>query len=261
MRAPEATLRKVVLSRRVTAHLDGPLPLSSVLRRLRAHEPDCTIFSFPVPEGTFFGASPELLVARSDRRVSCHPLAGTVARGDTARTDAEAQVQLAASAKNQAEHRYVVEDIADSLRPLCESLSVPKAPSLVTFRAVAHLGTRIEGQLTDPTPIIALLELLHPTPAVGGTPRALALQTMIDVEPVPRGHWAGPVGWVSANGDGEWMIGFRSACVHADGVTLTLQAGAGVVADSIPDEEAVETTVKLTSVLESVVPGGSAHLR
>jgi isochorismate synthase len=262
MRAPGAELRKVVLSRTVTAHLDGPLPLSSVLRRLRSHEPNCTIFSLPVPEGTFFGASPELLIARSGRHISCHPLAGTIARGDTARSDADAQGRLAASPKDQAEHRYVVDGIAETLRPLCDSLAVPTSPTLVTFRDVAHLGTRIEGELSEPVPaILQLLHRLHPTPAVGGTPRDLALRTMAALEPVPRGHWAGPIGWADAHGDGEWMIGIRSARLHPDGATVTLHAGSGVLADSDPDAEADEVNVKLGSVLESVVPGGSVCLR
>jgi menaquinone-specific isochorismate synthase len=254
-------LEKVVLARSVTAELSGPLPLSAVLRRLRAHEPACTIFSFPVPNGTFFGASPELLIARRGRRIWCHPLAGTIPRGDTARTDADAQGRLASSAKNRAEHRFVVDDIAAALRPLCEELTVPDQPSLVAFRAVAHLGTRIEGRLNGETTILELLARMHPTPAVGGTPRQAALATIAEGEPFPRDYWAGPVGWVDARGDGEWMIGIRSARLHTDGRTITLHAGAGVVADSDPEEEAAETDVKFSSVLESLVPGGSTHLR
>jgi menaquinone-specific isochorismate synthase len=263
LRAPEATLDKVVLSRSVTAQLDGPLPLSAVLRRLRAHEPACTIFSFPVPDGTFFGASPELLMARHGRHVTCHPLAGTVARGQTARADADAQGGLAGSAKDRSEHRFVVDSISAALRPLCDELTVPSEPSLVAFRSVAHLGTRIEGHLRDADPplgILDLVELVHPTPAVGGTPRTEALATIATLEADARGYWAGPVGWADAKGDGEWMIGIRSARLHSDGRTVTLRAGAGVVADSDPAAEAAETDVKLTSVLESLVPGGSAHL-
>jgi isochorismate synthase len=264
MRAPDAKLDKVVLSRSVTAELDGPLPLSAVLRRLRAHEPACTIFSFPVPDGTFFGASPELLMARQGRRITCHPLAGTVARGQTARADADAQGGLAGSSKDRSEHRFVVDGVSAALRPLCDELTVPAEPSLVAFRSVAHLGTRIEGHLSGPgTPpgVLELVELVHPTPAVGGTPRDAALATIATLEPDPRGYWAGPVGWADAHGDGEWMIGIRSARLHPDGRTVTLRAGAGVVADSDPEAEAAETDVKLTSVLESLVPGGSAHLR
>jgi isochorismate synthase len=254
-------LEKVVLARSVTAELSGALPVSAVLRRLRAHEPACTIFLFPVPDGTFFGASPELLIARQGRRVWCHPLAGTIPRGDTARSDADAQGRLATSPKDRSEHRFVVDDIAATLRPLCEDLTVPDEPSLVAFRAVAHLGTRIEGHLKGPTTVLELLELMHPTPAVGGTPRQIALATIAEGEPVPRGYWAGPVGWVDGHGNGEWMIGIRSALLHTDGRTITLHAGAGVVAGSDPEAEAAETDVKLSSVLESLVPGGSVHVR
>jgi isochorismate synthase len=261
MREPDAVLKKVVLSRPVTAALSGPLPLSTVLRRLREHEPHCTIFSLPVPDGTLFGASPELLVAKHGLQVSCHPLAGTIARGTTARSDADAQRQLAASVKDHEEHRYVVDAIAETLLPYCDSLEVPPTPSLVAFRSVAHLGTRIEGALARTTPVLDLLAQLNPTPAVGGTPRAEALDFIARNEPSPRGYWAGPVGWVDGAGDGEWMIGIRSARLHPDRDIVTLQAGAGIVADSDPKEEAAEVNVKLTSVLESVAPGGSAHLR
>ena len=265
MSEPSAALRKVVLSRALTTALSGPLPLSTVLRRMRAAEPACTIFSFPTPDGTFFGASPELLVARHGAHVSCHPLAGTIPRGDSARTDADAQGHLAASAKDNAEHRYVVDAIAATLRPLCRdgSLTVPEHPSLVAFRSVAHLGTRIEGELADPATntVMNLLQSLHPTPAVGGTPRDLALATIADLEAGERDHWAGPIGWVDAAGDGEWMIGIRSAQLDYDTTTVTLRAGSGVVANSDPAAEAAETNVKLATVLDSLVPGGSAQLR
>jgi menaquinone-specific isochorismate synthase len=261
MQQPDATLRKVVLSRTVTAALSGPLHLSSVLRRMRAHEPTCTIFSCPVPEGTFFGASPELLIARHGSRVSAHPLAGTVPRGTTARGDAEAQGQLAASAKSQAEHRYVVEALAGMLEPYCAELRVPSQPSLVTFRSVAHLGTRMDGTLRQDTSVLTLLEEVHPTPAVGGSPRDEALAFIRREEPVERDRWAGPVGWVDATGNGEWMIGIRSATFDPDQNAVTLHAGAGIVAGSEPEAEAAEVIVKLTTVLESLVPGGSVSLR
>jgi isochorismate synthase len=215
----------------------------------------------PVPDGTFFGASPEPLVARQGPNVSCHPLAGTIARGTTARRDADAQRWLARSVKDHHEHRFVVEDIAAVLTPLCATLTVPAEPSLVTFRSVAHLGTRIEGQLMGKTSVLELVRQLHPTPAVGGTPRDVALAAITEGEPVRRDYWAGPVGWVDAAGNGEWVIGIRSARLHDDTQSVTVQAGAGVVADSVPEHEGAETNVKLATVLESLVPGGSARLR
>ena len=261
MAEPGAALRKVVLSRPVEVRLRGPLPLAAVLRRLRAGEPNCTIFSMPVADGSFFGASPELLVARHGTRVSCHPLAGTVPRGDTARSDADAQRDLGRSAKNREEHRFVVDEIAATLGPFCAELSVPAVPSVVAFRSVAHLGTRIEGRLARPVGVLELLQCLHPTPAVGGTPRADALAFIARHETGARGHWAGPVGWVGADGDGEWMIGIRSAELDADAAALTLRAGGGIVADSDPEAEAAEANVKLATVLEAVVPGASVQLR
>jgi len=261
MGADGASLRKAVLARPITVAFDGQLPLAVVLRRLRAFEPNCTVFCMPVPDGTFFGASPELLIARDGLRVWCHPLAGTVARGTTARADADAQGRLAGSAKEQSEHRYVIDDIQGVLRPLCSSLSVPDGPSLVAFRSVAHLGTRIEGQLASPMSILDLVGRMHPTPAVGGVPRDLALATILEGEAAPRGHWAGPVGWTDAQGNGEWMIGLRSARLHADGSSVSLHAGAGIVAGSDPEAEAAEVNVKLTTVLDALIPGSSAHLR
>ena len=267
MQAPDAHLRKVVLSRPLTVDLSGRLALTPVLRRLRAAEPTCTVFAMPTPDGTFFGASPELLVARHDARVTCHPLAGTVPRGTTARNDADAQGRLAGSDKDRAEHRYVVDDIAGMLAPFCDDLVVPATPSLVTFRSVAHLGTRIVGHLRAPLPtILELVERLHPTPAVGGTPRADALAAIEAGEPDDRGYWAGPVGWADARGDGEWMIGIRSALLYAedampDRTVLGLRAGSGIVADSDPASEADETNVKLATVLDTVIPGASVELR
>ena len=267
MQAPDARLRKVVLSRPLTVELSGRLPLTPVLRRLRAAEPTCTVFAMPTADGTFFGASPELLVARHGSRVTCHPLAGTVPRGTTARTDADAQGRLAGSDKERAEHRYVVDDIAGMLAPFCDELTVPETPSLVTFRSVAHLGTRIVGHLRAPLPtILELLDRLHPTPAVGGTPRADALAAIKAGEPDDRGYWAGPVGWADARGDGEWMIGIRSALLNAHDATpgrtvLGLRAGSGIVADSDPEAEAEETNVKLATVLDTVIPGASVELR
>ena len=254
-------LAKVVLSRPVHVRLDGPLPLAGVLRRLRAAEPDCTIFSMPVPDGTFFGATPELLVARHGARVSSHPLAGTVPRGDTARSDVDAQRALAHSAKSQVEHRYVVDDVVAALAPLCSELSVPAEPSLVAFRSVAHLGTRMEGDLATPVNVLELVQRLHPTPAVGGTPRAEALAFIASHEAGSRGYWAGPVGWVDGRGQGEWMIAIRSALLGGSANEITLRAGAGIVAGSEPDSEAAEVDVKLATVLDAVVPESSARLR
>jgi isochorismate synthase len=251
-------LDKVVLARSVEARFPAPPDLGRVVGRLRRQEPSCTTFSLPVPGGRFVGATPELLVRRRQPTVTCHPLAGTVGLSGDAGGDAETVRQLLASAKDRREHRLVVDDIAAVLGPRCAELRVPDEPSLVRFRSVAHLGTAIQGTLLDDEPVLDLLAALHPTPAVGGVPLDAALAAITTLETTRRGYWAGPVGWVDAAGDGEWMIGLRSATVH--GRLARLHAGAGIVAGSDPAAELAETTVKLAPVLDALAPGTSGRL-
>ena len=262
MGEPGATLRKVVLSRPVTVQLEGPLHLAAVLRRLRAGEPSCTIFSMPVPDGAFFGASPELLVARHGGRVSCHPLAGTVARGDTAARDADAQRDLARSAKNRAGAPLRgrgdrgcpgarLRRAVGARRALARRLPLGGPPRHEDRGAPGPDRSRCSSSSNG---------CIRPRRSAA-RPRADALAFIARCEAGERGYWAGPVGWVGAAGDGEWMIGIRSARLHDDGTSVTLRAGSGIVAGSDPDDEAAETDVKLATVLEAVVPGASAQLR
>jgi isochorismate synthase len=261
-------LRKVVLARRVEATFAEPVDVASVLGRLWAQEPSCTVFSFPSGDGAgrFVGASPELLVDRRGRTVRCHPLAGTLALhgdGDANSDDSAAIDSFLSSAKDRLEHQLVVEAIEEALRPRCTALEVPAVPSLVRLHTVAHLGTQIEGTLGDdaegtPPSVLTLLADLHPTPAVGGLPRPEALACIAALEPEARGQWAGPVGWVDADGDGRWVIGIRSAT--AEGTEATLHAGAGIVPGSDPWQEVDETTVKLAGVLDALAPSTSLLL-
>jgi menaquinone-specific isochorismate synthase len=162
---------------------------------------------------------------------------------------------LLASAKERAEHRFVVDDVASGLAPLCQRLDVPDQPSIVPLRNVSHLGTQVSGQLAGPPTAwptaLDLAATLHPTAAVGGTPRAAALDWLARREGFDRGPYAGPVGWVDARGDGEWMVGIRSALVQ--GTTARLYAGVGIVADSDPVAELAETQLKLQALLAALV--------
>lgn len=237
----------------------------------------------------FAGASPELLVGRRDERVTSHPLAGTVALGplDSGRSvlgghrgagesgmlpSAPRAVQDAidrflASPKEREEHRLVVDAIVAALGSYCVDLCVPEAPSLVRLATIAHMGTDVSGRLrrrsTDggagalPS-VLELLAALHPTPAVGGLPRQEALECISSLEPTGRGMWAGPVGWVDARGDGDWVIGIRSGLIEGQSIRLT--AGAGIVGGSDPAAELRETTAKLAPVLEAFLPGAASAL-
>ncbi len=250
------SLRKVVLARRLRVRSSNELVASAMAGRLLDDEASSTAFLIGGAAGAFVGASPELVVARRAERVVSRPLAGT------APLDDEAGDRLLGSAKNMEEHRLVVSDIAGVLDPLCSELVVPAEPSLVALRTIAHLGTRIEGLLMAEggrTPsALELVAALHPTPAVGGVPRDRALELIAELEPGPRGHWAGVVGWLDGRGDGDWMLGLRSATLS--GARATLWAGAGIVAGSDPDQELAETTVKLVPALEGMAPGSSALL-
>jgi menaquinone-specific isochorismate synthase len=241
-------LHKVVLAREVLVEANRPILPVDVLGRLRALYPSCMVFSV---DG-FVGASPELLVSRFGVEVRSHPLAGTIPRSGDPAMDERLSAELLASAKDRVEHRIVVEDVAAALRPWCDSLDVPDTPAIVPLRNVSHLGTKLSGRLAEGAPsALALALLLHPTPAVAGTPTDAALALIDKVEGFDRGRFAGPVGWVDARGDGDWAVGIRSA--ELDGNRARLIAGVGIVADSTPDAELAETQLKLQALLAAVV--------
>jgi len=247
-------LAKVVLARCVDVRLATTPDPVAVLDRLHAQEPSCTAFCMPSGAGWFLGVTPELLVARGGRVVRAHPLAGTVGLGLPG-SDDDAVTGLLSSPKNRAEHSMVVEDVVEILGPRCATLDVPAQPSAVRLRSVAHLGTEVAGTLRADDPVLSLVAALHPTPAVGGAPRAEALAFIEAAEPVGRGCWAGPVGWADGAGDGDWWIGIRSLSLGSGGARI--HAGAGVVAGSVPSAELAETTIKLTPVLEALAPAAA----
>lgn len=247
------SLDKVVLVREVAVTANRPIRQHHLLERLRALHPSCCAFAI---DG-FVGASPELLVRRRGAEVVSQPLAGTVARSGDPEEDRHLAAGLLASAKERSEHRIVVDAIIAVLAPLCERLDAPEVPHLLALRNVAHLATRITGTLAPRGPdgtIATALELaaaLHPTPAVGGWPRDDALDYLRKFEDVERGRFAGPVGWVRADGDGEWWIGIRSTLLEGAGARLL--AGVGIVADSDPAAELAETQLKLQALLAAAV--------
>ncbi len=243
-------LAKVVLARAVTVEADGPLRPAAVARRLMVSHPSCMVFSV---DG-FVGASPELLVERTGMSVRSQPLAGTTARtgsGGPAGDD-ELGRRLLSSTKERQEHRLVVEAVAGALGPFCDALTVPDVPGLVPLGTLAHLGTLITGHLRQPVPTaLELVGAIHPSPAVGGTPTAAALDYIYEAEGPERGCYAGPVGWVDAEGDGCWAVGIRSAQI--EGRRARLMAGVGVVAGSDPETELAETDLKLQPLLAAIV--------
>jgi menaquinone-specific isochorismate synthase len=246
-------LDKIVLSRQVVVEANRPLVVPDLLERLARLYPSCVVFF----HRGFLGASPELLVERSGRSVRSFPLAGTVAHSGDPVSDRKAVAEMLGSAKQRLEHELAASAVAERIRPLCKSVSLPKTPEVVSLRNVSHLGTEVRGHLAadrSGRKVPSALDLaarLHPTPAVSGVPLEESLNWIAKLEVAPRGRYAGPVGWMDARGDGEWMVAIRSAEVQ--GSTARLYAGAGVMGDSSPAEELAETQLKLQALLAAVV--------
>jgi menaquinone-specific isochorismate synthase len=258
------SLDKVVLARAVDVEASSAFVLADILGRLEALFPSCMVFSMGISSDNdqvpvrFIGASPELLVSRKGTTVKAHPLAGTIARSGDPETDARFASELLRSTKDRWEHSLVIDTIDAILRPICAELDVPAVPSIVPLRNVSHLGTLIVGSLpavevsTGAAPsALEFASALHPTPAVGGVPTQRSLHVIRELEPTERGHYAGPVGWVDAAGNGEWAVGLRTATVS--GSCARMMAGGGIVSDSDPISELAETQLKLQALLSAVV--------
>ncbi|MFL9585187.1 isochorismate synthase [Stenotrophomonas sp. AB1(2024)] len=259
-----AALKKVVLSR--TLHVQGHTPIDprALVARL-GQDPEAITYLSPLPVASeevpawLVGASPERLVSRRGRQVLSHPLAGSARRRADPEEDAQAARDLLASAKDHDEHRYVVDAIVAALRPYCEVIDAAPQPTLHATATLWHLGTRIEATLREPFPSVAtLLAALHPTPAVCGTPTALALDTIRALEPVQRDFYAGAVGWMDAHGDGDWYVAIR--CARVQGNQARIHAGAGIVAGSDPASEVAETGAKFGALLAALGADAAPHL-
>jgi isochorismate synthase len=238
-------LDKVVLAREAVVEADGPFPRAELLRRLQRRPGGST---FLYASDGFVGASPELLVRRRGRVATSRPMAGTVPRGDSPGAEADGLARLTGSPKEAVEHRLVVDAVAEGLAKVADRVEVGR-PEVVRLATVAHLATEITADLTGPLPTaLELAGLLHPTPAVGGSPKDAALAAIAALEPFDRGRYAGPVGWVDRAGDGEWAVALR--CATLDGRRAHLIAGAGIVPGSDPDAEWAETEYKLRAMLE-----------
>jgi isochorismate synthase len=250
-RIRRGVLRKVVLARTIEVTAERELDARLLARRLRAVDPDAYTFAAPTDEGVLVGASPELLVSRQGLEVRSNPLAGSAPRAGDPEEDRANADALVGSAKDREEHAIVVEAVADTLRPLCAQLTFDPEPILRETPNIWHLSTRFRGVLREPAPsALDLVDELHPTPAVAGAPRDAALDTIAELEPFDRGRYAGPVGWVDGDGDGEWAIALR--CAELRGHRAILYAGAGIVADSDPARELEETERKFRSFLDAL---------
>lgn len=273
------SLEKVVLARRLEVDHDGDLEIPLFLENLRAMYPTCTLVAVGRGEDTFLAATPETLVRLKGDAVETAALAGSAPRGRTPDEDEELAADLRSSAKEQREHAHVVGSICDALGRYCDTVEAPSRPALRQLFGIQHLETPIEARLRRPsgtdeankankasgaersraTGVLALVNALHPTPAVGGVPQAAAVEWLRRFEGLDRGWYASPIGWLDANveggGGGDFSVALRSALIRGAGAPSAgtgrayLFAGAGIVPGSDPEKELAETRIKLRALL------------
>jgi len=235
--------RKIVIARRLSVRAGAPLDGAAALTRLRSRHRGCYGFALRLGGATFLGASPERLVGKQGMVVHTEALAGS-----SPATPAGARA-LRSSRKEAAEHAFVVRALREALAPYCRGLRVVKRAGIRRLPAIHHLETRLSGTLRTGTHVLDLVGALHPTPAVGGTPRDAALGWIARNEE-PRGWYAGAFGCIDAKGDGEFAVTIRSGLVR--GRRADVWAGAGIVNGSRVTAELAEIRRKRSGVLRAL---------
>jgi len=248
----EATnLKKVVLSRVCEARFAGRIDVDSALDYLGRWYADCYRFLFePRPYHALFGATPELLARVSGATVSTMAMAGSIGRSDDPREDAALGQKLIHSAKDRREHEFVVVSLLQRLALATSGLDISPQPGLYRLHNIQHLYTPVRGKLLKADGVLPVVELLHPTPAMGGSPRDLAMEYIRLKEPFPRGWYAGPIGWIDIKLDGAFAVAIRSAVAQERRAWLF--AGAGIVDESNAEREWQETALKFEPVLRAL---------
>ena len=236
-----------MLAREVAVHAPSPHDAAAVFGVLRAGFSSCFVYCAGRGDAAFVGASPELLVRREGLRASTVALAGSTRRSADPAVDAHLGEQLMGSAKDREEQDIVTRRIARALRPLSVWVTAPDEPEIIRVANIQHLATPIRAQLTHPRSVVELAGLLHPTPAVGGEPHAVATPQIPAFEGLDRGWYAGP----SAGPTPTTTASSASRCAArcCAGREARLFAGVGVVRDSDPAAELAETEVKLGALL------------
>ncbi|MDN2662328.1 isochorismate synthase MenF [Psychromonas sp. 14N.309.X.WAT.B.A12] len=245
-------LDKVVLSRAIDVQTSETLNAQSMARVLYQQNPSAYVFSIPQSNGSILvGASPELLVKKQGNQVSSNPLAGSRKRTAITKQNEQLSEELWSCTKDRFEHKLVAEAVYQNLKPFCDQLNNPKAPSIIETSAMIHLSTKIDGTLTsENTSALDLAYALHPTPAICGTPAHLAKATIQHLEGYERAQFCGAVGWMDADGNGEWVVTIRCGVIQQN--SIRLYAGAGIVQGSDPAAEFNETEAKLNTMLTAL---------
>jgi salicylate biosynthesis isochorismate synthase len=242
-------LEKLVLTRRIDLALAARPSLGRIIDWLTAHYPEAAVYAVQRPEGCLVGASPERLLGLEHGLVVADALAGSAARAICDDADQLLGGTLLGDPKELAEHAVVVREILSALEPLCTALVASHTPSLMRLPNVQHLASHVHGRVKPEVGVFELLERMHPTPAVGGAPRALALDWLRRHDETDRGWYTGGVGWLDDAGGDIWVA---LRCAMLRDRDASLYAGAGIVAGSDPEQELRETGWKLQAMLEAL---------
>lgn len=243
----QGDLEKVVLARSVIVRSSQPVDILRVFRELVRMYPQCYNFAWKSGDAVFMGASPELLASVDGVRFHSNPLAGSAPRGEGEDEDRFIAEKLLTFSKDRQEHALVVDDLTQRLAPLTTQLTVPATPSVKQMATVQHLSTEIDGTLAAGIGILDVIEVAHPTPAVGGVEREAALRHIAESETIDRGWYTGGIGWINGVGDGAVCIALRCGLIRDR--TTHVFAGAGIVADSQPEDELAETRLKFKPLM------------
>lgn len=247
--------QKVVIARSLALQFKEKVSSPQILSHVVHEQPESYLFGLEHEQMLFFGASPERLVKVDNGKAYSSCVAGSIKRGKTAEEDEALGLSLLNDLKNRGEHHYVVEMISQTFEKNCTEVKLPKQPKLLKIRDIQHLYTPVEGTLEKNATILQLIKHLHPTPALGGVPRKETMEIIRQYEPMNRGLYAAPIGWIDADGNGEFAVAIRSAALIDD--KAYLYAGGGIVADSEPISEYEETLVKFRPMLRAL--GGHIH--
>ena len=234
-------VEKVVLAREINVTTDSAIDPRKILKNLAVEYP--STWNFAIAD--LVGATPELLMRLTHGMITSRVLAGTISKTGNDEKDLALAASLARSSKDLEEHEYAVRSVADAIAPFCKSTNVPESPFVLHLANVMHLATDVTGALVETLNKVdsfSVLEKLHPSAAVCGTPTDKASALINEIEGLARGRYAGPVGWIDASGDGELGIALR--CGKIQGSSIRLYAGCGIVAGSDPERELAESQAK-----------------
>lgn len=238
---------KIVLARELRLKLSARGEMSSVVKRLLETQPNSYVFAFEQGDECFLGATPERLVRLEQEQLQSMCLAGTAPRGETEDMDKQVHYELLNDKKNREEHDFVVQMIRQAIEPYCENIYIPDIPTVYPLKNLQHLYTPVTATMKQGYHIFDIIKQLHPTPALGGTPKEVALAFIREHEPMDRGWYGAPIGWIDHRNNGEFAVAIRSGLIQNDEASLF--AGCGIVKDSDVEAEYEETKIKFLPML------------